>query len=152
MALHEHALRVAAVEHRGREEERATRNDTLRRLHVGNDLLLRLAGACREPGQSERRAHQRQELAAAEGIVEHRRLLGELAPQHLLHRGVAGQLLQALPVRAAVHALQTAPHALQRDRHGSHSIARVARHRWQVEQLVRVWMPYSLTSRAPSAS
>ena len=151
VALDEDALGVAAVEDRGGEEERASGDHVLRRLHVGDDLLLRLAGAGGEAGERERGPHQRQELPAADGIVEERGLLGELAPEHLLDRRVARQLLQALPVRAAPHPLQPTADSRQLHRHAFHVVVRVARHRWHVEQLVRVWMPYSFTSRLPSA-
>ena len=152
VALDEDALGVAAVEDRGGEEERASGDHVLRRLHVGDDLLLRLAGAAGEAGERQRSAHQRQELPAAEGIVEERGLFGELAPEHLLDRRVAGELLQALPVRPPSRAFQTATHPRQLHGNAFDVVVRVARHRWHVEQLVRVWMPYSFTSRLPSAS
>ena len=90
--------RVAVVAGRGREEERPPGHELLGLPHVGQDLLRRLLRAGGEPGEGQRGAHQRQELAAALRVLEHRGLLRELAVQELEEGGRVGQLVEALPV------------------------------------------------------
>ena len=80
------------------------------------------------------------------GVLEHRRLLRELAVQELQEPRALGQLFEALPVPAPEGALQPATHAGELDGHGGN---RVRAHRWHVEQEVRVWILYSFTSLAP---
>ena len=118
MALDEDALRVAAVEHGRGEEERLARHDLLRRPHVGDDLLFRLLGAAHESRQRERSAHHGEELATAPGIVELGGLLRELAVEELEELGCARELLQALPVRPALGAVEAATHPGEVHAHG----------------------------------
>ena len=101
VALDQHAgADPARVGHGGGEEERLSRDDVLGRLHVGDDLLGRLAGARREPAERERGRHQLQELAAAERVQPGGGLRGVLAREEGLERGRV-QLLEAPPPRAA---------------------------------------------------
>jgi hypothetical protein len=144
MALDQDALGVAAVEHGRGEEEGLAGHGLLRCLHVGHDLLFRLLGAAGEAGQGQRGPHQGEELPAALGIVELRGLRRELAVQEVQELRRLRQLLQALPVGATLRAVEAAPHSGKIDPH-----RRRFAHRWHVEQEVRVWIPYALTSARP---
>ena len=75
---------VAAERHRRGEEQRLAGHDVLGLPHVGDDVLVGLAGAAGHAGQRQRGAHQLEELAPADRVGPLRRVRGELAVQVLL--------------------------------------------------------------------
>ena len=92
--------------HGGGVEQRLARNELLGLPDVGNELLGRLAGAGAHASQCERRSHQLQEAATADGIEPLRGVLRKLAVKELLELGGLGDSLEAAPVLAPAGSLQ----------------------------------------------
>ena len=149
VALHEDPARVAIVARGGGEEEGPAQDELLRLPHVRQDLLRGLLRAGGEPGEGERGAHERHELAATLRVLEHRGLLRELPVQELEERGRVGELVEAFPVAAGARSVGLATHTLEL--HGDGGGVFLA-HRWQVEQVTWVLTPYSAASLRPSSS
>src|SRR5579872_2344151 len=78
MAFDEHALRVTADRHRGREEQRAAGDEVLWRPDVRDDLFCRSACARADSRKRERRTHQAKNGAATDRIGQQTRLIGKL--------------------------------------------------------------------------
>ena len=148
VALGEDAARVAAVEVRGRVEERLAGDELLGRLDVREDPLGRLPRAARQPRERDGGAHQRQQLAPVHARVDRH---PELAVQVLAEILGLEQLLEAAPVLAPLEARRASS---GRCLDASNRSAR-STHRWHVVQSVssnvgRMW--YSAFSRSPISS
>jgi hypothetical protein len=149
VALHEDAPGVAVVGRGGGKEQRTARHHVLGLSHVGENRLLRLLRTGGEAGESQRRAHERQELAPAPRVLEGRRLLGKLTVEKLEEAGTLGELVETLPVAPLGAAAGTAPDTLEGDGHGGDVIVA---HRWHVEQETCGLTSYSRARRRPSSS
>ena len=115
MAFHQQPDRTARESHGGGKEQGPARHRVLRRM----DIRHQIAGgrgfhrAAVQTGQGQRRAHQREELAAAQAVRPDHCLLGELPLHDFLEGLAARQLLQAAPELFALRALQALPEGRQ---------------------------------------
>ena len=155
VALGEHAARVAAVQVGGRVEERHAREELLRRLHVGEDLLRRLAHASGQARERDRGAHERQELPPVDARIDRDT---KLALEVLAEVLGLEQLLEAPPVLAVPQLPEPRPRlgeARSLRRRRCAVLRRFAAHRWHVTQSVSSKLgriPYSAFRRAPISS
>ena len=148
VALRHDAPRVAAVDLRRRVEERLAGHELLGSLDVRIDALRRLARASRQTGQRDRRAHQREQLAAVHARVDrHAELPVQVLPEILR----LDQLLEAAPVLPPPKLFELGPGGL--DVHVSLRCSQL--YLWHVVQSVnsndgRMW--YCAFSRFPISS
>src|SRR6266571_8798661 len=87
--------------HRCSKEHRLAGNKFLGLPRVRRNVLRRLASAGRQSRERERRAHQFEKLASANGITPLGSVLGKLAMKQLLKLLSLGQLFEATPVLLA---------------------------------------------------
>ena len=132
----QHTVGIAAACDRRGEMAGDAGHQTGRHRHIRNCLVRRFSGpAARQSGQCEGGAHQLQQPAPANARLAKVRQTRELGAQHLQHRRLARQLLQAAPQRPAAPSGQPIP-----DPPGQ--LLPPLRHRWHTEQSDRVsgWM------------
>ena len=97
VAFDQQARADAAVRHRGREKQRLAGNFFFGLADVRDDQFLRLHRARGDAGQRHRRAHQLQEVAAADRIEPLRGVARELAMQVVLELRRLGDFVEAAP-------------------------------------------------------
>ena len=92
-------MRDAAERHRGREEERLARDDLLgRAARTGTIVSAGWRVQAASPASASDAPISFRNCAAADGVEQLARLARELAREHLLELGRAGELLEAAPV------------------------------------------------------
>ncbi len=138
--------------HGRRKKEGLACHNVARRMDVRNDLRQRgrFDRTAAETGQRERRAHQRQEVSAAERIGPDIGLLRKFQPHQLLKSLGIRQFVERAPKMLS---LSRSQFLAERGKLRPEIFSRV--HRWQTVQLVRKvasWMSYSFISRSPKAS
>ena len=106
VALDQQARGHASERHRRGVEHRLAGHQIFGLTHVRHDQLVGLHRASRDAGQRQRGAHQLQEVAAADRVVELGRVGGELAVQELLEFRSFRNGFQAAPILWAVGRLQ----------------------------------------------
>src|SRR3954447_5735740 len=104
MALNQDGISNSRKRNRAGEKERAAGDKILRLPDIGIDLLGWLFGARADAGQSQRRAHQLQELTAPLRVVPFGRLLGKFPMKILAELRGVRELPKAAPVHASVGA------------------------------------------------
>ncbi len=98
MAFDKHANRSGAERHCGGVEIRAAQHHAIGLFHVGHDVIDVWTAATRKAGESQRSAHQFQEIAAIHSVVPFRSMPREFPVEQIFEVRIAGQLFERAPV------------------------------------------------------